>query len=82
MRRERFPPAQGPDDADPNWLTGGGGVVPATNTLVFIPTNRICGTYTNWARARVINPNYTGCVCQSTNLTPVVFTIIPPMPTG
>jgi len=76
-----IPASTGTNNADPNWLTGGG-VVPATNTLVFIPTNRICGTYTNWARARVINPNYTGCVCQSTNLSPVVFTIIPPIPTG
>ena len=53
--------------------------IPATNTLVFNPTNRLrSGAYTNWARARVINPGLS-CMCQSTNLTPVVFHLIPPL---
>jgi hypothetical protein len=55
-----------------------GFVLPATNTLTFIPTNRIAGIYTNWVRARVINTNFTYCICQSTNLTPVTFVIVPP----
>ena len=65
---------------------GGTGLLVATNTLVFHPTNRVCGTYTYYARARVINPNYdsssAGCVCQSTNLTMVTLVVIPPLPTG
>ncbi|MDR3457078.1 MAG: hypothetical protein P4N60_06500 [Verrucomicrobiae bacterium] len=65
--------------ADPLWLTGGG-VIPATNTLTFIPTNRVSGTYVYYARARVINPGFNGCTCVSTNLTAVVFLLIPPAP--
>jgi hypothetical protein len=69
------------DSAAQNWANGTGLLV-ATNTLVYHPTNRICGTYIYYARARVINPTFSGCVCQSTNLTPVVFRLIPPVPTG
>ena len=66
---------------DAGWA-GGTGLLVATNTLVFHPTNRVTGIYFYYARARVINPNFTGCVCQSTNLTMVTLTVIPPKPTG
>lgn len=47
----------------------------------FIPTNVICGTYTYYARARVVDPDYAGgCACQTTNLIPVTFTLLPPAP--
>jgi photosystem II stability/assembly factor-like uncharacterized protein len=69
-------------DGTARWVNGGSALVVATNTLIFHPTNRLCGTYTYYVRARVINPNFSGCVCQSTNLTPVVFTLIPPAPTN
>lgn len=65
--------------ADPNWLSGGG-VVEATNRPVFIPTNRLCGTYTYYARARVVNPSCACLDCLSTNLTAVTFTLLPPAP--
>lgn len=46
----------------------------------FTPTNQLCGTYTYYVRARVYNPEFTGCICQSTNLVPVTFTLLPPAP--
>jgi hypothetical protein len=68
--------------ADPKWTTGGG-VIEATNTLVFIPTNRVCGTYTYYGRARVINSATCSCLdCVSTDLTAVTFVLLPPAPTN
>jgi len=68
-------------DGASGWAAGNNLLV-ATNTLVFYPTNRVCGTYYYYARARVINPNFTNCVCQSTNLTRVTFVLLPPAPTN
>ncbi len=58
------------------------GVTPGIGTNSFIPTNRICGSYTYYARARVMDPNFAGCACQSTNLIPVTFVLVPPAPTN
>jgi hypothetical protein len=59
-----------------------GGVVPGTGTAGgFIPTNQICGTYTYYARARVVDPTYaSACTCQSPYLVPVTFVLLPPPP--
>ncbi|HUA65078.1 MAG TPA: hypothetical protein VME24_04475 [Alphaproteobacteria bacterium] len=67
------------NNSDPNWISGGG-VVPATGTLNFIPTNRICGIYTYYARARVVNPACSCLDCVSAVLTPVTFVLLPPAP--
>ncbi|HTV42662.1 MAG TPA: hypothetical protein VMF08_19010 [Candidatus Sulfotelmatobacter sp.] len=48
--------------------------------LTFNPTNQLCGVYTYYARARVVDPDFTACACQSTNLIPVTFTLLPPAP--
>jgi hypothetical protein len=53
-------------------------IVATGNT--FTPTNGLCGIYTYYVRARVYNPEFTGCICQSTNLIPVTFTVLPPAP--
>jgi hypothetical protein len=48
----------------------------------FNPTNRTCGIYTYYARARVVDPSITtGCWCQSSNLVPVTFVLLPLAPT-
>lgn len=44
------------------------------------PTNRLCGSYTYYARARVLDPGFTACACQSTNLVPVTLDLLPPPP--
>jgi hypothetical protein len=62
---------------DTGWAGGGGAVLVATNTLIYHPTNRVCGAYTYYVRARVINPSFTNCICQSSNLVPVMFVIVP-----
>ena len=46
----------------------------------FAPTNQICGTYIYYVRARVVDPNFSGCICQSSNLIAVTFTLLPPPP--
>ena len=66
-------------DGPVSWAAGNNLLV-ATNTLTYTPTNRNCGTYAYYARARVINPNLNYCICQSTNLTAVIFKMIPPAP--
>ncbi|MGH8024620.1 MAG: hypothetical protein ACRED1_13610, partial [Limisphaerales bacterium] len=52
-----------------------GGIVSGSGTFGnFIPTNRVCGAYTYYARARTVDPaNATSCACQSTNLVPITF---------
>jgi len=70
----------GTNNADPLWLAGGG-VMAATGVTNFIPTNQLSGTYVYYVRSRVINPGL-ACTCQSSNLTPVTFVLIPPAPTN
>lgn len=63
------------------WGLPGGVVSGKGTTSGFIPTNRLCGTYTYYARVRVVDPAYPGgCACQSTNLIPVTFVLLPPAP--
>ncbi|HEV2320106.1 MAG TPA: hypothetical protein VGV18_10170, partial [Verrucomicrobiae bacterium] len=64
-------------------VSGSPGVVePASGLTVFpfIPTNVLCGTYTYYVRARVVDPAFTACACESTNLIPVTFVLLPPAP--
>ncbi|MGH7940355.1 MAG: hypothetical protein ACREFR_04720, partial [Limisphaerales bacterium] len=61
-------------------MVPGLGIARATGTAAFIPTNGLCGIYTYYVRARVVDPDFTGCTCQSTNLVPVTFTLSPPAP--
>jgi hypothetical protein len=65
--------------AAPFAFNGIGGL-PATNTASFVPTNALCGPYTYYVRARVVDPGFTGCACQSATLIPVTFTLFPPAP--
>jgi hypothetical protein len=63
-------------------ISGFPGVVePASGVISFIPTNVLCGTYTYYVRARVVDPAFTACACESTNLVPVAFVLLPPAPT-
>lgn len=55
-----------------------GGVI--TNGIYFIPTNAMSGTYNFYARARVSDPNFTACACQSTNLIDITYVLLPPAP--
>ena len=74
------PAYSGTNSADTNWFDGGG-VVLASGTTNFIATNRLAGTYTYWAQARVTNPGF-NTPGLSTNLQPFVFTLIPQAPLG
>ena len=51
-----------------------------TNGLYLIPTNAVCGTYNFYARARIVDPNFTACACQTTNLIQVTYVLLPPAP--
>ncbi len=66
------------ENANPPYAYGASGV--GSNVNPFTPTNRTCGSYSYFIRARVIDPGFTSCSCQSIGLIPVVFQVLPPAP--